>query len=423
MPMSSGRDLQPSGEAEMMVSVREGSIANLSPRLDGKLAGYLAATSAIGAVLSQEAQAIVVANTAVQPFGINGVVNIDFNNDTQIDFQIDHDRVNLNGTNLDYLQVDKNDINGETNPLATDPYFFTTFPTTTLHYTPFPINQSSHRNDDAMVLSYTNDFGDQGGYAVGLDAGDLIGGTGSAGASLIPGAIWDWQEGADFNGTGKYIRANRLIDEDHGQIDAAATPPRAVTYPQFPFGPQPEFPDLDDFSGLSPTDVRYVGVRVDLNDAGYPGNPFSNANAATLDDPANYWYGWIGIRITNEADATGEVVGYAYESQKGMPIMAGEGGPPWGGPGDYNGNNVVDAADYTVWRDGGPLLNEGASLGTIDAADYDFWKTQFGMVPGNGAGAGGVAVPEPGSMIIAAIGGVLVLGAFVARKLFAGDMK
>ena len=60
------------------------------------------------------------ANTTVQSFGINGDVNIDFNNDGQTDFQIDHDRVNLNGTNLDYLQVDKNDVNSADNPLPID---------------------------------------------------------------------------------------------------------------------------------------------------------------------------------------------------------------------------------------------------------------------------------------------------------------
>jgi hypothetical protein len=58
-----------------------------------------------------------------------------------------------------------------------------------------------------------------------------------------------------------------------------------------------------------------------------------------------------------------------------------------GGPlGDYNGNKVVDAADYTVWRDtlGSTTdfrangSNEGASLDLIDQADYDVWKEAFG---------------------------------------------
>ena len=50
-------------------------------------------------------------------------------------------------------------------------------------------------------------------------------------------------------------------------------------------------------------------------------------------------------------------------------------------PGDYNDNGVVDAADYTVWRDrlasGGTLPNETASFGIIDAADYEVWKVRL----------------------------------------------
>ncbi len=40
-------------------------------------------------------------------------------------------------------------------------------------------------------------------------------------------------------------------------------------------------------------------------------------------------------------------------------------------PGDYNGNGTVDAADYVLWRKGGPLLNEVNSPGTVNAADYN----------------------------------------------------
>src|SRR5690242_20443523 len=86
---------------------------------DSRLTGYIAAAGATVAAAST-ANAAVVANTTLQPFGVNGVANIDFNSDGQTDFQIDHDRVTLpgGGPTLDYLQVDKNDINGESNPLA-----------------------------------------------------------------------------------------------------------------------------------------------------------------------------------------------------------------------------------------------------------------------------------------------------------------
>jgi hypothetical protein len=59
--------------------------------------------------------------------------------------------------------------------------------------------------------------------------------------------------------------------------------------------------------------------------------------------------------------------------------------------GDYNGNGVVDAADYTVWRDG------GSPDDTI--AGYNLWKANFGN---SGGGAGG-SVPEPASLILMTI--------------------
>jgi T5SS/PEP-CTERM-associated repeat protein len=69
------------------------------------------------------------------------------------------------------------------------------------------------------------------------------------------------------------------------------------------------------------------------------------------------------------------------------------GGPP-GVAGDYNGNLAVDAADYVLWRNNGPLLNEVDAPGTVNAGDYDAWRARFGNASGSGAGSGS-AVPEP----------------------------
>lgn len=76
-------------------------------------------------------------------------------------------------------------------------------------------------------------------------------------------------------------------------------------------------------------------------------------------------------------------------------------------PGDYNEDGIVDAADYTVWRD-----NFGAAAGTlpndvdggpIGASQYATWKTHFGEKL-SGGGSGSVephaAVPEPASALL-----------------------
>jgi hypothetical protein len=76
-------------------------------------------------------------------------------------------------------------------------------------------------------------------------------------------------------------------------------------------------------------------------------------------------------------------------------------------PGDYNGNGIVDAADYTVWRDTLGSTTDlrangdssGASAGVIDQADYNVWKTNFGAHAGSGSDVG-AAVPEPATLWI-----------------------
>jgi sugar lactone lactonase YvrE len=81
--------------------------------------------------------------------------------------------------------------------------------------------------------------------------------------------------------------------------------------------------------------------------------------------------------------------------------------------GDYNLDGVVDAADYTVWRDtlgqsGTGLAADGNRNNEIDPGDYEVWKSHFGAVsPGIGAGSGAggdstgqAAVPEPATLVL-----------------------
>jgi hypothetical protein len=80
--------------------------------------------------------------------------------------------------------------------------------------------------------------------------------------------------------------------------------------------------------------------------------------------------------------------------------------------GDYNKNGVVDAADYTVWRNnvGQPasaLMNRNPLLsGVIGPDDYAYWKSRFGATSGSGSGSlvgGATSVPEPTTFVSLAL--------------------
>lgn len=312
-----------------------------------RLAAYLAGGATT--LAARQAEAVIVSNTTEQPFGINEEVNIDLNGDGQIDLQIDHDRVILpgaggalgdydnssstggsdlvlwqrslgsntslpndnglgtpidarhldlwqthfgasgsSGTAIDYLQIDKNDVNSAANPIPVD------FEQT------FPVN-GTVANDTVQTAYVTTGestgyLDDLGGYPQALEAGQQIG----------PNSFFDFQEGDNFAGTGNTIRANRLIDEDQGQIDQ---------HPDFGNNSNVAIPQNGpNWVGLG-GETRYVGFKVNLNDA---------VDDETLLEVINY--GWIGVRIDNEADATGVVTGWAYETESDVSILAGDTG-------------------------------------------------------------------------------------------------
>lgn len=101
--------------------------------------------------------------------------------------------------------------------------------------------------------------------------------------------------------------------------------------------------------------------------------------------------------------------------------------------GDYSGDGVVDAADYTVWRDTvGVLGTESAHPAAdanhdfrVDDADYAAWQAAYGGPPGQSGGvfyfepdaAPASATPEPGGVILALAAAMLAGSARRGRAI------
>ena len=71
--------------------------------------------------------------------------------------------------------------------------------------------------------------------------------------------------------------------------------------------------------------------------------------------------------------------------------------------GDFNGNNTVDAADYTIWQDNlgldtSVLSGNGSGAATVVQTDYLLWKTNFGQSAASGSAD---PVPEPTTLLLA----------------------
>jgi hypothetical protein len=71
-------------------------------------------------------------------------------------------------------------------------------------------------------------------------------------------------------------------------------------------------------------------------------------------------------------------------------------GPAAGGsPADFDGDNVVDGADFLIWQlhqgtlgAGSPATGDATGDNNVDAADLQIWKNEF-------AGSAAAAIPEP----------------------------
>ena len=66
--------------------------------------------------------------------------------------------------------------------------------------------------------------------------------------------------------------------------------------------------------------------------------------------------------------------------------------------GDFNNNGTVDAADYVLWRNDGPLMND-PTPDSVGPEDYGVWRENFGRSTAGTTGADN-AVPESATWVL-----------------------
>jgi hypothetical protein len=136
----------------------------------------------------------------------------------------------------------------------------------------------------------------------------------------------------------------------------------------------------------APSDNEVAELKADGALTLPPGTGFSLGNLFKTGATQDLQFGFL--QIGNETPTLGTVV---YGPFTPPP-------PPTGGvTGDYNNNGVVDAADYVLWRNGGPLMNDPTP--GIQPGDYNVWRTNFGRTATPGIAAA-TAVPEPSTFVL-----------------------
>ena len=189
---------------------------------------------------------------------------------------------------------------------------------------------------------------------------------------------------------------------------------------QDPMPTDPEDPSKFTFTTLFDMDTAAMGAQLDLKLTGpdmyeLTFTPLGNPTAAYVQSGLLQTPGepidWLEFTFFNTATDP------LLDSDFFIRSIEIIGSAPQGVPGDYNNNGTVDAADYVLWRNGGPLANEvaGVTPGQVTAEDYTAWRARFGNgtpVPSAGSVLAGSAVPEPSTFVylVAAALGIAFIG-------------
>jgi hypothetical protein len=217
--------------------------------------------------------------------------------------------------------------------------------------------------------------------------------------------------------------------------------------------PRPTFLGEDRYTDVATKDAALPApVPNGVPDGGAPAERWSVAEVSHVNGVTTFKFNGVEVATIANSDF-GSDLGYMgipwfgytdfFNSVAGNDSskVAQPGAPA---AGDFNGNGVVDAADYTKWRDNLgaaiALPNETSTPGMVTVEDYNDWKAGFGSVgtagmpfdplnasyvivdnvkieriPAAGGGAAGV-VPEPGSWLLLMLASYALVLARVQRR-------
>lgn len=207
--------------------------------------------------------------------------------------------------------------------------------------------------------------------------------------------------------------------------------------------------DYDFFSftidGPSAVDLVLTPLGPTYNERASTSDPYTTVNTSTLSDLTLRLYSLVGgvsgLLAESNANPAGQaesILGYdlstageyyvrvsgaqddvqLYEINVAVnglaPVLAG----------DYNEDGVVNAADFTVWRDavaaGATSLPNDATPDTVDESDFQYWRVHFGESTGGAAAAASAQVPEPATLPLLAFAALGLLAGHRRRMAFGG---
>jgi hypothetical protein len=231
---------------------------------------------------------------------------------------------------------------------------------------------------------------------------------GQTGPGQIPLIGWDFAGINDPDNPNKYVFNQQLAAGDYVSLTLAWDRILALDEPAPPFeeyNPDDAFFDF----GFSNLDLHLLPAGATNKNQAIASSTSTAENLehifASITTPGNYE---IWVELNDQTPFASAEYALAW----------------WGGAaqssassGDFNGDHVVDAQDYAVWRGGFGLTvtagteADGNSNGVIDAADYVVWRNN--LTVGRGSFA---AVPEPSGLMLLAVAGALCQASRERRK-------